>query len=74
VGASGRAVEVSGIGLIFGGILLDDGETGDEGERVGLDFEPFEENVLVAAAAPAIAAGPPGEATCAGERVRQISQ
>ena len=54
----GVAVEVSGIGLIFGGILLDDGEAGNAEERVWLDLQSFEENVLVAAAALAIAAGP----------------
>jgi hypothetical protein len=54
----GVAVEVCSIGLIFGSFLLDDGETGDAEERVGLDREPFTGNVLVAAATPAIAAGP----------------
>lgn len=56
--SAGVAVEVSVIGLISSGFLLDDGETGDAKERVGLDLEPFVENVLVAAAALAIAAGP----------------
>jgi len=36
----GMAVEVSGIGLISGGLLLDEGETGDAVERIGLYFEP----------------------------------
>lgn len=49
---------VSDIRLICGGFLLDDGETGDAEERVGLDLEPFVGNVLVAAVALAIAAGP----------------
>ena len=37
---AGRVVEVSGIGLISGGSLLDERETGNTVERIGLHFEP----------------------------------
>jgi len=34
----GRAVEVSGIGLVSGGLFLDEGETGDAVARIRLHF------------------------------------
>ena len=45
----GRAVEVSGIELISGRLLLDDGETGDAVERIGLHSEPGIGDLLTAA-------------------------
>jgi hypothetical protein len=43
------AVKVSGIGLISGGFLLDDSETGDAVERIGLHSEPGIGDLLTAA-------------------------
>jgi len=53
----GRGGGASGTGLICGGFLLDDGETGDAEERVSLDLEPLVGNVVVAAAAASIVTG-----------------
>ena len=44
----GVAVEVSGIGLISGGCLFDDGETGNTVERIWLHFDPGRGDLLTA--------------------------
>ena len=46
---AGRVVEVSGIGLTSGGSLLDERETGDTIERIGLHSEPGIGDFLIAA-------------------------
>ena len=44
----GVAVAVSGIGLISGGFLFDEGETGNAVERIRLHFEPGRGDLLTA--------------------------
>ncbi len=46
---AGVAVEVFGIGLISGCILLDEGETGDAVARIRLHFQPGRGDLLTAA-------------------------
>ena len=46
---AGRVMEVSGIGLISGGSLLDERETGNTVERIGLHFKPGIGDLLIAA-------------------------
>lgn len=48
-GGVGVAVEVSGIGLVSGGLLLDEGETGNAVERIWLHFKPGIGDLLIAA-------------------------
>ena len=54
---AGIVVEVSGMGLISSSCLLDDGETRDTVERIGLDFKPGIGDLLTAAGTDSVRMG-----------------